>query len=365
MPPAPVLLMARELGVGGTERQLAEIARALDRARFSPHVACFRGGGFRAEELAASGVPVHDLGLRSFFSPSLAAAARRLGALVGRHGIRLVHTFDVPANLFGVPAARAFRVPVVLSSQRADRALAGEAARHLLRLTDLLVDGIVVNSIAVRRMLVEEERFPSARVELCYNGLDTARFTPGPRCRPAPLAGASLVVGTLCAFRPEKDLPTLIEAFARVRALRPGLKLLLVGGGPVLPALEERARALGLDCHFEPATADAPAWMRAIDIFVLPSLSEALSNSLMEAMASGCAAVASRVGGNPELIEDGRTGLLFDAGDVAGLGSRLQILIENDRLREDLAESAAARIRRSFSLEAAARRMAEIYAARL
>src|SRR6516165_4533405 len=142
---APVLLMTRELGLGGSERQLCEMARALDRARFAPHVACFRGGGFRARELEEAGIPVLELGLRSFYSASLAAAARRFGSYVERHGIRLVHTFDVPANLFGVPAARAFRVPAVLSSQRAHRGLVGGGTRHLLRLTDRMVDGIVVN----------------------------------------------------------------------------------------------------------------------------------------------------------------------------------------------------------------------------
>src|ERR1039458_6866316 len=137
--------MARELGLGGTERQLAEIALALDRRGFEPHVGGFTGGGVRGAELRAAGVPILELGVRSLGSGSAVVGARRMGAYLARHGIRLVHAFDVPMDLFAVPVARLYRAPVVLSSQRAHRALTPGVTRRLLRLTDRMVDGIVVN----------------------------------------------------------------------------------------------------------------------------------------------------------------------------------------------------------------------------
>jgi glycosyltransferase involved in cell wall biosynthesis len=233
-----------------------------------------------------------------------------------------------------------------------------------LRLTDFMVDGIVVNSLAVRRQLIEEDRVPPSRIHVCDNAVDMERFHPGPRTRPPALDGACLVIGAVCALRAEKDLPTLVEAFARVRGLRPGLRLVIVGSGLELPVLEERRRELGLeDCfHLEPATADVAGWLHAIDIFVLPSRSEALSNSLMEAMACQCAVVASRVGGNTELVDDDGTGLLFPPGDAGALAACLKRLIEQDATRARLAESAAA-FMRNFSLEAATRRIEEIYSA--
>ena len=115
--------MARELGLGGTERQLAEIALSLDRGQFEPHVGCFTDGGFRARELREAGVPILELGVRSLVSGSAWSGARRMGAYLARHGIGLVHAFDVPMDLFAVPVARAYRTPVVLSSQRAHRGL--------------------------------------------------------------------------------------------------------------------------------------------------------------------------------------------------------------------------------------------------
>jgi glycosyltransferase involved in cell wall biosynthesis len=131
----------------------------------------------------------------------------------------------------------------------------------------------------------------------------------------------------------------------------------------MLETLREMSIRLGLqeNCHFEPSTADVARWLRAIDIFVLPSLSEALSNALMEAMACGCAAVASRVGGNPELVLDGTTGLLFPAGDASQLADRLQRLIDDQDLRARLSTAASERVRQQFSLEESARKMEEIY----
>lgn len=358
-----VLLMVRELGLGGSERQAAEIARALDRDRFEAHAGCFRPNGFRANDLLQAGIPVVEFPVRSFVGPSALAGALAFGRYVRQHGIELVHSFDQPSNLFAVPAARAFGVPRVLSSQRAHRELAAGLGRHLLRLTDQMVDAIVVNCLSVKNQLMREEKISESRIRLCYNGLDTGifRYQRGPR--PEALAEACLVIGVVCALRPEKNLDVLVRAFAAVRDLRPGLKVAIVGSGPEGERLTALAKELGIadQCHFEPATDRVADWLRGIDVFVLPSRSEAFSNSLMEAMASGCCAVASDTGGNPELIERGRTGLLFRPGDAPALTECLRLVLENDALRHRLAEAGAERIHGEFSLQAAARAMGGIY----
>ncbi len=363
MTPVPVLLMARELNLGGTERQLAEIARSLDRTAFEPHVGCFLPEGLRGAELRNAGVPVVRFPVDSFLSPSALGGARMLGAYVRRHGIRVAHAFDVPMNLFGVPAARLYGVPRVVASQRAHRDLTPGLRRHLLRVTDRVADAVVVNCLSVRRELIEEDRVPPSRVHVCYNGVDTGVFRP---C-PAASDGAELTIGIICALRPEKDLPTLVRAFATVRGEGASARLAIVGDGPVRSELEGLACELGLggSCAFEPATDRVAERLRGIDIFVLPSRSEALSNSLMEAMACGCAVVASRVGGNSELVTEGETGLLFDAGDVAGLAAALRTLIRRPEVRLRLGAAAAERMRREFSLAASAHRMGEIYTALL
>jgi glycosyltransferase involved in cell wall biosynthesis len=356
--PTPVLLLARELHLGGSERQLTEIAKALDRARFDPRAGCFRDAGLRLEDLRAAGVPLVQFPVHSLAS---VPGALRLAAYIREQGIRLVHTFDAPANLYGVPVARMAGAARVVSSQRAHRDLVPPFYRHWLRITDRMVDAVVVNCEFLRRHLIEEQKVPASLIRLCYNGIDTGMFQPERGARVAALRDAALVIGVVCALRPEKGLDTLLEAFAAVR--EPGMRLAVVGSGPCLPDLEARACTLGIlpDCVFAPATAQVAAWLHSIDIFVLPSLTEALSNSLMEAMACGCAVAASRVGGNPELVADGETGMLFAPRDAAGLAHTLRLLIHDAALRGELAGRAARMIHSRFSLAAAAQRMGEIY----
>jgi glycosyltransferase involved in cell wall biosynthesis len=362
--PVPILLMVRALDLGGTERQLTQAAKSLDRSRFVPHVGCFRADGVRGDELRAANVPVVSFPVRSFYAPSTLVAGHQLVRYVRRHGIQLVHTFDVPATLFGVPAGRLSRAPVVISSQRANRRLTTSVTRRLLRITDRMVDAVVVNCDAMRRHLIDEERVPSTLVHVCRNGLDTALFRPDESGSLQGHAGASLIVGTLSVLRPEKAITLLLDAFAEVRAIRPDIKLVIIGSGPSLPELRAKCDALGLRdaCRFDTAPAGVSGRLRAIDVFVLPSRSEALSNALMEAMACGCAVIASRVGGNPELVQHQRTGLLFDDGDVAGLAASIRSLVDSPSLRSKLGAEAAAFVRENLSATAAAERLAGLYA---
>ena len=355
--------MVRELDLGGSERQLSVIARSLPPSDFEVHVGCLRGNGARARELQAAGVRMVKFSVTSFRGTSVVTGAYRMLRYLVDNEIELVHTFDWPMNVFGVPVACAAPGVAVVSSQRAHRELSPGLPRHLLRLTDQVTNGIVVNSQFIRRHLIEDEAVASQRIHVCYNGIDLKAFSREGRRKPPELADASLVVGVVCALRPEKGLETLLDAFARVSSLISGMRLVIAGSGPWLGELLRRAADLGLgdSCIFLPARDDVAGLLRGIDIFVLPSLSEAFSNSLMEAMACGCCAVASDVGGNPEVVFDGKTGILFPPRDVEALAGALRLLIENESLRLKVAEAGAQLIHTRFSLESSVRRMAEIY----
>jgi glycosyltransferase involved in cell wall biosynthesis len=355
--------MTRSLGHGGTERQVAEFARSFDRTLFTPHIACFDPGGFRETELRRHGVPILQMEMHSFAGRDSLRAFARLRNYVRGHRIRLVHTFDHPMNVFGVPCARLLRVPVVLSSQRSHRSLIPSKYLPAIRFSDRLANGIVVNCEFVRRHLIADYHVPERKLHICYNAIDTERFSPGPRERPSELANASLVIGAVCVLRAIKGLMTLIDAFARLIREHAGSKLLIVGSGPERARLEQRAKDLGVfgDCLFRDSTRDVAFWLRAIDIFVLPSLSEALSNSLMEAMAAGCCAVASSAGGNPELIEHGRTGLLFPPGDAESLATQLATAAADCEYRARLAEAGSSYVRTKFCTARSVARMQEIY----
>jgi L-malate glycosyltransferase len=370
--PIPLLLMTRELGIGGCERDLAKLALGIDRARFEPHVACFVSGGFRGQELERAGLPILDLAVPSFVSRSFPAALRRLSRYLTSRRIQILHALDVPANLLGSAVGFVRRVPLVITSQLGARELYDRRTHRLLRCTDRLSDLIVVNSDFQRRQLVANEGVRAGDIAVCYNGVNRQDFHPpaDPAERravlPAALRGASLILGTVAALRPEKDLATLLEAFARVQDVRQGLRLVVVGDGPMLEpwkALAERLRIAHL-CHFEPATANVADWIRAMDIFVLCSISESFSNSLLEAMACGCCPVASRVGGLPEMIREEESGLLVEAGDPADLAAKLERVIGDEALRTALGANAARRAHETFSVEAFVRNMEEIYLAK-
>ena len=358
--PIPILLTVRELHFGGIERDVTKIALKIDRSRFEPHVASYQAEGMRFEELNRAGVPFLHVPLSSLKSPSALSAAIRVRRYIREHGIRLIHSYDSSA-VFIAPIARALRVPAVLSSTLGNRALLDRRTRRQVRWTDKIVDSVVVNCEAMRRHMIDDEHLSSDRIELCYNGVDTADFYPAAR-QSVPVADASLVIGTVCVLRPEKALDLLQEAFARIRHLKP-MKLLIVGSGPELPRLEANSRRLGLqdDCVLVPATSLVPQFLRACDIFVLSSHSEAFSNGLLEAMACGCGVVGSRVGGTPELIGNDERGLLFQPGDSKDLAAKLTTLIENESIRREFGARAADFARRKLSIEIAAGRMAEIY----
>jgi len=359
----PVLLMARALDLGGSERQLAATARTLDRERFEPHVGCYHPEGIRAAELRAAGIPIVSFGIRSFRSPSLLTGAWQMSAYLRRHRIALVHPFDYPTVIFGVPVARLSGTPVVLSSQRGERAFFSRAWQRVFQWTDRLVDGVVVNSDFIRRELIESQGVPAHRVHLCYNGLDTGTFHAEDRRRMPGLAEAACVIGSVSVLRPEKSLDTLIAAFARLRPDHPGLKLAIVGSGESRDVLVAEAKRLGIldDCVFQPATANVADWYRSMDIYVLPSLSEAFSNALMEAIACGCCPVASNVGGNPEMVRDGDNGLLFEPGNAVELAAKLSLLIGRPELRAEMKAVGRRTIQETFTLDRAAARMGAIY----
>jgi glycosyltransferase involved in cell wall biosynthesis len=361
--PRPVLLMTRTLGHGGTERQLTETALSLNRDLFTPHVCCIEGGGVRADQLAQAGIPILELPMSSLVSKQCMAGMVRLRRYLREHRIEVVHAFDTPMNLFGVPVASFLGIPVVLSSQRCNEDVIWQPYRRPQRLAHALADGVVANCEAMRQHLLKDYSLPPRKVELCYNGIDTSVFHTDVRTQPDGVRDASLVIGSVCVLRQEKSIETLVDAFAQMRHIAPGLKLLIVGSGVQREALIARSVELGLasDAFFFPTTSDVPYWLHAIDIFVLPSISEALSNSLMEAMACGCCAVASRVGGNPELVRPDETGLLFESGNVSDLADQLTVLVQDAALRHRLATTGATWIAENMSQASSARKMESIY----
>jgi glycosyltransferase involved in cell wall biosynthesis len=361
LPSTNILLLVYSLGPGGTERQVAELALSLDPARFTPHVGAVYPNGMRADELRAAGIPVIEVPVRSLTNGSAVKSFNILRRYIREHNIRIVHSFDAPTNVFGPPVARLLRVPVVLTSQRCYRDLIAPKHHLLIRFSHSIADRVIANCEAMRAHLRSDYGVFDGKIAVVYNGLDSRIFHDRRRRRMPGLESASLVIGAVGLLREEKRLPVLLDAFAAVLPLDRAMKLALVGNGVELPRLQKQASDLGIQdaCLFQPSTPDVADWFRSIDIFVSAARSEAFSNSLLESLACGCSPVASRVGGNPEMVT-AETGLLFEPEDVSGLAAHLETLIRNPDLRARYASASAASVAR-FSVDSMARRMEAIY----
>ena len=361
-PPIPVLLTVRELASGGIERDVAKLALGFPRDRFTPYVATFKPTGPRFDELTQAGVPILHLDLTSIASTKALKAALQLRRLIADAHIQVVHSFDASA-VFVVPIAKLLRVPVVLSSMLGSRNLLDPKSQKQLAFTDRLVNAVVVNCEAMRTHLVNDWNISRDDIELCYNGVDTREFYPDPDLAIAEFADASIVIGTVCVLRAEKNLTLLQSAFAKVRHLSPNPKLLIVGSGPELEKLKNNSERLGIarESVFVPALQNVAPYMRSMDVFVSCSYSEAFSNSILEAMACGSCAVGSRVGGTPELISDAERGLLFTSNDANDLADKLARLIQEPELRKQFGTRAHQFASTKLSMAVNLQRTSEIY----
>jgi glycosyltransferase involved in cell wall biosynthesis len=357
-----VLLTVRELHVGGIERDVAKLATTLESERFEVHVGTYYPKGLRYEELKTAGIPVLSLPVGALFSRATVAAASALRNYIRQHRIKILHAWDSTAVIC-VPTARMCGVPVVISSTLGYRKIVDRTTVQFLRMTDRLVDAIVANCEAIRRHLIDDEGVSAQRIEICYNGVNTREFFPLHNNGLDERRQAGLTIGTVAVLRREKGIDVLQDAFARVRNMAPQMKLVIVGSGPELARLQNKRDQLDLGeaCELIPATADVARWLRAMDIFVLPSHSEAFSNSMLEAMACGCACVGTRVGGTPELLGDDERGLLCRPGDPIDLAEKLARFINDSSLRKRVGACAAAFASQRLSLETATNRMCDIY----
>jgi glycosyltransferase involved in cell wall biosynthesis len=369
-PPVPVLMMVRELDLGGIERDVSKLARHIDRSRFEPHVASYLPFGARFQELSGAGIPVLHLPVTSLFSRTAVQSAFLLRRYLRERRIRIVHAFDAPTDIFGIPLARLFRVPVSIASQLWVHGISPGWYARLVLGSCRLSTAVYVNCNATKRQLVEERGQDPNRVFVCHNGVETDVFHPPgqPRAAGAPSPrghppDAPVVIGSIAVLRPEKSLTTLLKAFALVLEGHPQARLVIAGQGPMLPQLEAQRRQLGIGhaCRFLPPPESVADLMRTIDVYVLPSLSEAFSNALLEAMACGCCPVGSRVGGTPELIAEGERGLLFEPGNAGELAAKLALLVENPGLRRTYGDASAAFAHGTLDIRMVAGRLADFY----
>ena len=346
------------LEVGGAERQLLELATRLSRERWDPMVYSLVAGGPLEEAFARAGIAIRSLRRGALLNTprmaprraiSGALAAAHLWADLKRSKPSVLHAY-LPEACAVAAAAVPKGIPLIVSK----RSLRASLYRlpwvpYMERFSNRRAARIVVNSKAVALDVEAKEGAPSEKIRLVYNGVDVERFCPSPGRRAGPLR-----VGMLANFIPYKGQCLAIEAFARVASSCESELVLWGRGGPYSEACRRRARDLGVSERVRfPGQAEDPAGaLRDLDVLVSASTEEGFSNSILEAMATGLPVVATAVGGTPEQLEGGRTGLVVPPGDPDALAEGMRRLLTDAALRRRLGESARGEVSRRFSMAA-------------
>lgn len=351
--PARLVFLLEDLEYGGTQRQALELARRVDRRRFQVELWVLRAGDDLAPVARDWGLPVVWLARSGWVGPqSLWGLWKRLWQTPPD----LLMLLTVIPNIWGRLWGRPARVPVIVGNCRGGAAPWRQHERWLWP----LAHHILCNSGILKDLLVSRYGVPPARLTVVQNGVDTEFFQPrsGEQSQGPPVL--------LCVARlvPDKDHDTLLAAFAHLADRHPDAELWLVGNGPRRPALEHKVQDLGLSgqVKFLPTTQDVRQLYRQADIFVLSSVAEALPNVILEAMAAGLPVVATRVGGVPEAVASGETGLLVAPRDVAALAGALERLLDEPQTRLAMGRRGRERAVAEFSFDAMVRRHEELWA---
>lgn len=344
LPRIPVAVFLTSFDSGGTERQMTELVRRLDRRRFDVRVACFHRRGAWLSRVESAVDEIAEFPVRSFSSPSTLARLAAFARWCRERRIAVVHAADIYANAFALPGAALARVPVRIGSRREVHPTRGRGLMAVQRLGYRTAHRVVANSDAGAARLRGEGIRPD-RVSVVRNGLDLGAF--GLRSSP-PRRRRVVSVGRL---RPEKAQEVLIAAVGRLRPSWPDLRLRLVGDGPREEDLRRAAADHGVSdiVEFLGHRDDVPRLLREADLFVLPSRIEAAPNAVLEAMAAGLPVVASDVGGVPELISSGVNGLLVPPDDVDRLAGAMFHLFDDPSQAERLGLMARRHVEAHYS----------------
>jgi sugar transferase (PEP-CTERM/EpsH1 system associated) len=369
MAPIRILHIVDSLGKGGLENGLVNLIQQMDESRFEHTICAIRYLGANAERLPRDRVRVISLEKQAARSRVHVGALARVIREVKPD---IVHSRNWAA-VEGVLAARLVGGCKVIHSEHGldvDTILE-EPWRRLCfrRLAFQLAHRVLSVSYQLRELHASRTRFPERRITVVHNGVDRQRFFPDTALRvrvreELGIGQEEFCIGSVGNLFPVKDHMTLLHALANIAQFYGKWRLIMVGEGPERARLEgfvnthtgwkDRVMFLGLSSR-------VPQLLNAMDVYVLPSMIEGISNALLEAMATGLPVIASETGGTPEVLGSGESGLLFRPGDVRKLSEQLLLLRTDTDRRLKLGQQALRRVREDFSIEAMVRKYEEIY----
>jgi len=354
MVPLRVMHVVLSLSPGGTERLVIEMCRRL-LPEIEPIVCCLDGPGAWASELTDAGISLYALERRRGFRPSLAI---RIAMLAARHRVRVIHCHHYSPYVYGALATMFHRgIGLVYTEHGRLSDAAPSPKRRLVNPWLTRIPGqICAVSADLKRHMVAEG-FPEHRVDVVYNGIavdEPVGLTERAAARAQlNICSEAFVVGTVGRLDPVKNLSVLLRAHSQLIKDTPHAQLVIVGSGPEQQALQAEARALGAGDRvlFVGYRSDARRVMAAFDVYVNSSTYEGVSLAILEAMAAGLPVVATRVGGNPEVVLHDETGILVPGDAALPMAAAISALARDVPLRQQLGTAARARVLGRFSID--------------
>ncbi|MBI5408623.1 MAG: glycosyltransferase family 4 protein [Nitrospirae bacterium] len=341
-----VLHIIEALPYGGAENLLLTLARNIDRDRFNLLFCCLRSGGPIADQLKEEGFKV--VCLKNYRMRFFYKKVRDLIRLINEEGVDVIQTHLIEANFLGRVSAYLSNGAAVCKTEHAflpflfkDCRIKQKLYLAADRLLDRLSDRIIYVSES-QRNIVRKGKHDPARHVVIHNAVDEKRFSDHKPVKEARgllgFTDKDIVIGTVARPVPHKGLIYLIKAVEEAKKKHGDLKLLVIGSGPEEAGLKKASRPLGKDVLFLAHRPDVPELMKSMDIYVQPSFWETFGITIAEAMFSGLPVIATDVGGIPEVVVSGETGILVPAEDSKALTNALFKLLENPALAKSMGE---------------------------
>jgi sugar transferase (PEP-CTERM/EpsH1 system associated) len=349
--PLRVMHLMLKLGFGGSEAGVLKLVNGFDRSRIRPSIcSCLRADSIKGH--LKSDVSLFEMNRARGNDLRFVA---NLWRLLRRERPDILHTHGWATLCEGLIAARMAGVPIVVHGEHGTMETRARN-RIIQRIGWSMVDQVLSVSFRLTEKLSATVKFPQNRIKTIRNGVDLERFTPLRRGRARSAFGFAeddVVVGTVGRFEAVKDQQNYIDALGTLSNAGIKFKALIVGDGPLRDQLIERANTRNLDRSliFMGMRVDIETILACLDIFVLSSRSEGLSNTIQEAMASGVAVVATDVGGTSELVQHRRTGLLVPPSDSQALASAIRGLVDDSASRIAMGRAGRARVEAEFDLD--------------
>ena len=334
-----ILHVLHSFSVGGLENGVINLINNSNEQHFIHEICCVTRSGAAESRLTRS-IKTHEM---NKINGNDWRMIPKLAKLIGEANPDIVHTRNW-GTIDGIVAAKIRSVPLIIHGEHGwniDDPLGRNFKRRMVRriLSGAAVDRFVAVSEDIRRWMIDSIGIKDSKITKILNGVDTKRFCPGNKNGARRALGFSekdVLIGTVGRLDPIKDQQLLLQAFSNLESVEKTLRLIIIGDGPERKTLESIRETLCCKDRivFLGERNEVERILPVLDVFVLPSKNEGMSNTILEAMAVGLPIVATSVGGNPELVTHGKTGLLFRSGGVKDLVEALEFYVAHGEERK-------------------------------